>query len=119
MAHYIGLYYPFIHFKDDAWLKLTALYWDKMGRIVPETYKTEDSETVKRLAEESGYIETFRPGWVRPEFGERFLRFLKTSKAKLKRRYDISKRDQWPSVPPELKPPPQGGPSGTDPKLTY
>jgi hypothetical protein len=117
--HYIGLYYPFIHFKDDAWLKLTALYWDKMGRIVPETYKTEDTDTVKQLAERSDYIETFRPGWVGPEFGERFIRFLKTRKAKLKKRYDISKRNQWPNVPPELRPPPQGGLSGTDPKLTY
>ena len=31
MKNYIGLYYPLIHFKDDAWIKLTALYWDKMA----------------------------------------------------------------------------------------
>ena len=31
----IGLYHPFIHFKDDDWLKLSALYWDRMARIVP------------------------------------------------------------------------------------
>ena len=34
----IGLYHPFIHFKDDAWLKLSALYWDRMARIVPPSY---------------------------------------------------------------------------------
>ena len=32
----IGLYHPFIHFKDDDWLKLSALYWDRMARIVPQ-----------------------------------------------------------------------------------
>jgi hypothetical protein len=56
METYIGLYYPFIHFKDDAWIKLAALYWDKMGRIVPRGYRTSDSDTVKQLANESGFI---------------------------------------------------------------
>jgi hypothetical protein len=27
------LYYPFIHFRDEAWLKLGALYWDDVSRI--------------------------------------------------------------------------------------
>jgi hypothetical protein len=109
MAHYVGLYYPFIHFKNDAWLKLTALYWDKMGRIVPETYRTEDTDTVKQLAEQAGYIETFRPTWVRPEFGEKFVRFLETHADRLRKRYDVSERHKWPNLPPELMPPPQGG----------
>ena len=119
MAHYIGLYYPFIHFKDDAWLKLTALYWDKMGRIVPETYKTEDTDTVKQLADRSGYIETFRPSWVRPEFGERFIRFLKDKQGQAEKavRY-------FQTRPAGLafrlnSGHHRGGPSGTDPKLTY
>jgi len=37
-----ALYYPFIHFKDERWLKLSALYWDVMGRIVSETYAREE-----------------------------------------------------------------------------
>jgi hypothetical protein len=28
MATSFGLYYPFIHFKDENWLKLSALYFD-------------------------------------------------------------------------------------------
>jgi len=47
MTNYIGLYYPFIHFKDEQWLKLSALYWDKMARIVPKDYDKKDSPTVK------------------------------------------------------------------------
>jgi len=46
MTNYSGLYYPFIHFKDEAWLKLTALYWDQMVRIVPKKYELHDSDTV-------------------------------------------------------------------------
>src|SRR2546430_11603576 len=34
-GHIRRLYYPFIHFRDEGWLKLTALYWDGMRRIVP------------------------------------------------------------------------------------
>ena len=33
---YVGLYYPFIDFRDEGWLKLTALYWDSLRRIVPQ-----------------------------------------------------------------------------------
>ena len=51
MKSKIGLYYPFIHFKNEDWLKASALYWDKMGRIVPYGYEIRnDTETVKRLA---------------------------------------------------------------------
>ena len=58
----IALFYPYIHFQDDNWLKASALYWDKMGRIVPYSYETvRDSDTVKALANELGYIENFNP----------------------------------------------------------
>ena len=31
MTTEIGLYYPTIEFKNDAWVKLAVLYWDKYG----------------------------------------------------------------------------------------
>ncbi len=46
MVTYFGLYYPFIHFKDEGWLKLTALYWDGMKRIVPSGARLRDSDEV-------------------------------------------------------------------------
>src|SRR5687767_2903348 len=60
MATYIGLYHPFMHFRDDGWVKLASLYWDKMARIVPPDHPTEDSEVVKRF-KESGFIRDFPP----------------------------------------------------------
>ena len=45
----LGLYYPYIHFADDEWVKLSALFWDRMARIVPEYYQTQDSDVVTAL----------------------------------------------------------------------
>src|SRR5258706_10807766 len=62
MHSYSALYYPFIHFKSDRWLKLSALYWDDMSRIVPSRYQPEDTQTVKDLGD---FVKTVRPDWVR------------------------------------------------------
>ncbi|MGW0089603.1 DUF6236 family protein [Streptomyces sp. NPDC003328] len=35
-----GLYYPFFHVRDERWLKVAALYWPKIVRLVPEGYET-------------------------------------------------------------------------------
>ena len=31
-----ALYYPYIHFRDIGWLRRALLYWDQVGRIVPQ-----------------------------------------------------------------------------------
>lgn len=115
MPSYIGLYYPFIHFKDDWWLKLAALYWDKMGRIVPTEYGTRDSETVKRLADELGFIENFAPGAETKDLGERFLALLQQHEAKLRARYGVSQSDQWQEDPITKA----AAPPGSDAKFAY
>jgi hypothetical protein len=66
MSVHIGLYYPFIHFRDESWLKLTSLYWDRMGRIVPEGYGLRDNDTVRQF-KDSGYIRNFHPGEHKPD----------------------------------------------------
>jgi hypothetical protein len=59
--HLIGLYYPSIQFKKTAWVKLAALYWDTLGRIVPEDYPHKDSDEIRQLIEEAGFIRDFSP----------------------------------------------------------
>jgi hypothetical protein len=113
---YTALYYPFIHFKDDRWVKLTALYWDRMGRIVPSTYTPDDSDTVRELG---NFVETLRPQWVCPDFGETFTKFIQEYGDQLQQRYDVSQRDQWLKIPASQQPPVAGGPSGSDPRLSY
>lgn len=116
MAANLGLYYPFIHFKDDKWLKLSAIYFDKMFRIVPSGYQTEDSDTVKELA---GFVDYVRPEWARPQFGETFAEFIAQYQSQLVQRYGVANSDQWDVKPEELVPPTAGGSSGIDPRLSY
>ncbi|WP_405868153.1 hypothetical protein OG407_49790 [Streptomyces sp. NBC_01515] len=48
----IGLYYPYIHFRDEQWLKLAALYWPQIARAVPRDYQVRDSRTAAILADQ-------------------------------------------------------------------
>ena len=92
------------------------MYWDKLGRIVPNDYTTEDSETVKALG---SFVTTLRPGWVRPEFGKSFVEFITHYGPKLKAKYALSLRDSWPNLSDVQRPPKPGGLSGNDPRLGY
>ena len=42
-----GLYFPFIHVRDDEWLKTAALYWPSVRRLVPRGYSKHDSPTAQ------------------------------------------------------------------------
>jgi hypothetical protein len=116
MTTYQALYYPFIHFRDDRWVKLAALYWDRVGRIVPNDYVTEDSDTVKALG---SFVDVLRPSSVPGKVGQAFAQFITEYGPKLKERYAVSLRDSWPALPEAQRPPKPGGPSGNDPRLGY
>jgi hypothetical protein len=55
-----ALYFPYIHFQDETWLKYSLLYWDAVKRIVPRHYLAQDSDSVSALAKE-GLIENVDP----------------------------------------------------------
>ena len=101
MSVHIGLYYPFIHFKDDRWLKLAALYWDKMARIVPRGYEHVeggDSEVARRLSDELDFIKNMQPHltWkLEDDLGI----VLATRADKLRQRYGLEHIDKWPIDP--------------------
>jgi hypothetical protein len=46
-----GLYFPFVHVRDDEWLKAAALYWPSVHRLVPRGYDTHDTHTAQVFAE--------------------------------------------------------------------
>ncbi len=50
------LHYPSIEFFDDTWLKACLCIWDKVYRIVPESYRPKDSDEVK-YAIDKGLVE--------------------------------------------------------------
>ena len=98
MSGHIGLYYPFIHFRDESWLKLTSLYWDRMGRIVPEGYALRDNETVRQF-KDGGYIRNFHPGGAQARPGLAFRELLATHGDQLRERYGLHLSANWPDDP--------------------
>ncbi len=61
MSDYIALYYPYVGISDSSWVKLAALYWDKLGRVRPSGYDLGNSDTVQELAEELDFVVDFEP----------------------------------------------------------
>lgn len=85
MNTYQALYYPFIHFKDDGWLEVAALYWDRLARIVPQDYATDDSDTVRAL---SPCIDSIRPeGVLGAPTQAAFVDFVRRYAPALRRRH--------------------------------
>lgn len=41
-----ALYFPYIEFQNEAWLKRSLLYWERVRRIVPPSLTPSDSATV-------------------------------------------------------------------------
>ena len=61
MQKYFGMYYPNTILPDD-WVKLAALYWDKIGRIEwPIGGWGSDSDVVRQLRDEIGFIVNLAP----------------------------------------------------------
>lgn len=103
----IGLYHPFIHFRDDDWLKLSALYWDRMARIVPPSYSNDqqtaalagDSPVTHALIDDLNYVVNIRPGEVTYPVSSVFTRLLTAHAEDLRKRYDVRNAHTWPVDP--------------------
>jgi len=135
----LGLYYPFIQFRSESWLKLAALYWDRIGRIVPPGYILQDSDTVRRLQDELGFITNLTPSGSQIDSVSReFLELLAERGPELADLYGMQGTaltgpepisQSWPP-PGSNVAPPFGGPQwhvpvdpslvpGADPRLSY
>ncbi|MEH1130312.1 DUF6236 family protein [Micromonospora sp. CPCC 206061] len=57
----LAVYYPYIHFRDSRWLKVAALYWPRMVRIVHPDYPTRNSPLVQILQDELGFVVDHTP----------------------------------------------------------
>ena len=49
-----ALYYPYIHIRDERWLKATLLCVPTVARIVPDTYIPEDDPAIAQYAKTPG-----------------------------------------------------------------
>jgi hypothetical protein len=57
----IALYYPWMHFQDDTWVKLAVLTWDRVARVHPPELPSRDSELVRRIQDESDFVLEIAP----------------------------------------------------------
>ncbi len=113
MVTYVGLYYPFIHFRDEGWLKLTALYWDGMRRIVPVGASVNDSDEVRRLVD-AGFIRNKIPLDAAFQIAGPFRELINTHGDAMRVQFGVAKRDMWPDdIHTRLYAP------GRDTKLAY
>src|SRR5260370_9667594 len=91
MSDHIGFYYPETVFKDD-WIKLAALYWDKIARIEWEKGPEPDSETVRQLAGEVGFIINLTPSSEEVSLvSEGFIETISKHKDVLQQHYGLSR----------------------------
>jgi hypothetical protein len=97
-----ALYYPYIHLQDENWLKVAALYYDGLRRIVPEDFRTQDSKTVKLLNDEFQFIKDLHPREEPRDIAEGFLRFAHEEL------HDADKRRNLSSKIGKLLPPESG-----------
>lgn len=60
----VALYFPYVNFPSDTWVKAAALHWPRLGRIHPRDYHDlRDSDAVKRLRDEIDFIVDVQPGY--------------------------------------------------------
>jgi hypothetical protein len=57
-----ALYYPYFNVRDERWLKIAALYWPRMVRLVPDGFAGADTPAMRELTSELGFIERHSPG---------------------------------------------------------
>jgi hypothetical protein len=94
-----ALYYPYIHLADENWLKVAALYYDSLGRIVPYGYGPNDSAFVNALNARTPFIKNITPRQEVGEIQDAFLEFARENLASPEKRGAI-----WQKLDGQLPP---------------
>lgn len=92
MAGSTGLYFPWIHFRDDNWLKLSLLFWRRLRRIVPPGHAMHDSPTVEEFAD-WGLIRDLDPGKGAESVARRFGDLVWSNSDALRTRFAVEAYD--------------------------
>jgi len=110
-----GLYYPWIHFRDDNWVKTSMLYWKRLQRIVPLRYEKHDSSTVAAFVERE-LITDVDAGVSAGRIAPAFSAVIRRKEQGLRARYGIDRAPGWSEAPPARHfQVPSAGVDGTDP----
>ncbi|WP_156325471.1 DUF6236 family protein [Nonomuraea sp. SBT364] len=109
-----GLYYPYFHIDNERWLKVAALYWPKLIRVIPDGYPMRDSDAVQALSDD--FILRQSPGPSVEAVAPLFLDLVERYATQLRH---YTKHEIWPQsdmhvgASPFQRPPYRCGPPGT------
>lgn len=83
----IGLYYPYIRFRNLNWLKVALLYWPKIARILPAEYNEHGlrSEPLK----EFGFLVDIGPDHSVARVSDQWLHLIASHMDELKKLYGL------------------------------
>lgn len=83
-----GLYFPFIHIRDESWLKSAALYFPSVRRLVPHGYLKHDTPTAKAFFDAEILQDEDPQRWIDGATWN-LLRTLKANTRLLSRHYSV------------------------------
>ncbi|MGW1998333.1 DUF6236 family protein [Embleya sp. NPDC001921] len=86
MQH-IGLYYPYVHVRDESWLKAAALYWPQVARVVPRDFPVHDTRTASALRDGLDFLVDVDPAQAAAAIAPQWLSVLNDHGAALRQRY--------------------------------
>lgn len=102
----IALYYPWMHFQDDNWLKLALLTWDRIVRMRPEMVEDRDRDLVRQLRTETDFIVEAAPSpTVLRTVTETFSEIIDADPHRIVERYGLrhSFREEFHPSPHDLR----------------
>lgn len=91
VAQEIALYYPYIHFRDEEWLKSAILYWPRVARIAPTRSGPRDSELVRTLCD-TGIVINAQAGSATKDVSEQFAKFVLKYQGSLANSYGLDRQ---------------------------
>ncbi|ANZ14871.1 DUF6236 family protein [Streptomyces noursei] len=83
----IGLYYPYVHFRDERWIKAAALYWPGLARVVPPGFPVTDPDLVKALRYELDFVTDVDPREAAAAVAPTFLKAVEDHGGELRQRF--------------------------------
>ncbi|MFE9782236.1 DUF6236 family protein [Streptomyces sp. NPDC005775] len=102
MALQTGLYYPYVHLRDETWAKAAALYWRHLARVVPAGFPVQDRGVVRELNQASGFIVDSDPRQVIEVVAPAFVAAVRDNAEELRARSAVQERrftSRWHSEP--------------------
>jgi hypothetical protein len=88
-----GLYYPYVHFRNDDWLKVAALYWPSMARLAAKGLPKRDTDVARELAETLDFVVDVDPAPAAAAVGVTFVNLAREHGAQLRTVFEVSDAD--------------------------